>query len=78
MPLAWAIKSAHFITAIFLLLNRGIIISSVVNMIIFIMGIIMVHYSEGWFVVGGGRNGVEFNILLISVLIYLICFNKKV
>jgi putative oxidoreductase len=36
------------------------------------MGIIMVHYQEGWFVVGGGRNGVEFNILMIFVLLTLI------
>jgi putative oxidoreductase len=33
------------------------------------MGIIMVHYPEGWFVVGAGRNGVEFNFLLIFTLV---------
>jgi putative oxidoreductase len=32
------------------------------------MGIILVHFKEGWFVVGGGRNGVEYNFLLIVVL----------
>jgi len=29
----------------------------------------MIHFSEGWFVVGGGRNGMEFNFLLIAALV---------
>lgn len=28
-------------------------------------GIILVHSSAGWFVVGGGRNGMEYSVLLI-------------
>lgn len=28
-------------------------------------GILMVHWQEGWFVVGAGRNGMEFSVLLI-------------
>ena len=28
-------------------------------------GIAMVHFREGWFVVGGGRNGIEYSVLLI-------------
>jgi putative oxidoreductase len=33
------------------------------------MGIVLVHAPEGWFVVGGGRNGVEYSVLLIAVLL---------
>jgi putative oxidoreductase len=33
-----------------------------------IAGIVLVHAKEGWFVVGGGRNGVEYSVLLILVL----------
>jgi len=29
------------------------------------MGIILVHFPEGWFVVGAGRNGMEYSVLLI-------------
>ncbi|MBK8885646.1 MAG: hypothetical protein IPN46_03480 [Saprospiraceae bacterium] len=29
----------------------------------------MVHLPNGWFVVGGGYNGIEYNVLLIAVLI---------
>ena len=33
------------------------------------MGIVLVHGREGWFVVGGGRNGAEYSVLLIAVLL---------
>lgn len=32
------------------------------------LGIAMVHLAEGWFVVGLGRNGVEYSVLLILCL----------
>jgi putative oxidoreductase len=35
------------------------------------MGIILVHRHDGWFVVGGGRNGMEYSVLLISSLLIL-------
>lgn len=67
--LAWAIKLSHVVCAICLLLNRYIKFACLITISILIMGIIMVHFKEGWFVVGGGRNGVEFNFLLIFVLL---------
>lgn len=66
---AWLIKLSHLATAILLLLNKWIKPAAIVTIFILIVGIIMVHFSEGWFVVGGGRNGVEFNFLLIFVLL---------
>lgn len=67
--LAWLIKLSHIGAAICLLANKWIRIAGGVTIFILIMGIIMVHYKEGWFVVGGGRNGMEFNFLLIFVLL---------
>ena len=32
-------------------------------------GIALVHWSEGWFVVGAGRNGMEYSALLIACLV---------
>jgi len=40
-----------------------------VHIAILTAGIVMVHAPEGWFVVGGGRNGAEFSSLLIANLI---------
>ena len=39
-------------------------------------GIFLVHLEEGWFVVGAGRNGVEYSVLLIVVLIAVACAAK--
>ena len=30
------------------------------------VGLVMVHVPDGWFVVGAGRNGVEYSVLLVS------------
>ena len=35
------------------------------------MGIYFIHGRAGWFVVGAGRNGVEFSVLLILCLIVI-------
>ena len=75
--LAWTIKLSHTIAAILLLSNRYLIIATLITLPTLIMGIIMIHFKEGWFVVGGGRNGMEFNILLMCVLIYLALDARK-
>lgn len=67
--LAWLIKISHIVAAVLLLLNKHVKLAGFVTIFILIMGIIMVHFQEGWFVVGGGRNGCEYNFLLICVLL---------
>lgn len=67
--LAWSIKLSHIVAAILLLANKYIKLAGFVTIFVLIMGIILVHFKEGWFVVGGGRNGVEYNFLLIIVLL---------
>lgn len=36
---------------------------------IYFVGIILVHLPAGWFVVGLGRNGAEYSVLLITCLL---------
>ena len=67
--LAWSIKLSHIVAAVLLVLNKYIKLAGFVTIFVLIMGIILVHFQEGWFVVGGGRNGAEYNFLLIIVLI---------
>lgn len=69
VAIAWLIKLSHLAAAILFLANKFIKPAAIVTIFILILGIIMVHFQEGWFVVGGGRNGVEFNFLLICVLL---------
>ncbi|WP_264537738.1 DoxX family protein [Flavobacterium sp. N1736] len=67
--LAWSVKISHIIAAVLLLVNKYVKPAGFVTIFILIMGIILVHFQEGWFVVGGGRNGAEYNVLLIFVLL---------
>lgn len=78
---AWLIKLSHVAAAFFLLLNKFIKPTAIITIFILILGIIMVHFTEGWYVVGGGRNGVEFNFLLICALLTIMFpngFSKEV
>jgi putative oxidoreductase len=72
LPLAWAIKLSHVVCAACLVFNKFVKPAAWLTILILIMGIIMVHFKDGWYVVGGGTNGVEFSFLLIFVLLAII------
>ena len=75
VPIAWAIKLSHVVAAACLLFEKYIKWVCGITIVILIAGIGLVHFKEGWFVVGGGRNGVEFNFLLIFVLLTIMFLN---
>jgi putative oxidoreductase len=70
--LAWAIKLSHVACAVCLILDRYVKPAAIVTIFILVVGIFMIHFQEGWFVVGFGRNGMEFNFLLIMIFLSLI------
>lgn len=80
LVLAWAIKISHIVAAACFLFEKYVKWAGIVTIIILIAGIFMVHLQDGWFVVGGGRNGIEFNVLLIVVILTIMFPNglKKV
>ena len=67
--LAWIIKISHVVCALSLLFDCNVKMTSFITILILLAGIILVHFEEGWFVVGGGNNGMEYNFLLIFVLL---------
>jgi putative oxidoreductase len=69
IPIAWAIKLSHIIAALCLIFEKFVKWACIVTIFVLIAGIIIVHFKEGWYVVGGGRNGVEFNFILIIALL---------
>jgi len=75
--LAWAIKLSHIAAGILFLTNKFIKWAALPTLLILVAGIFMVHLEHGWFVVGGGRNGVEFNFLLIAVIVHLLQEDRK-
>lgn len=78
VPIAWAVKLSHTGAAILIILNKYVKLASIISIIILITGIFMIHMQHGWFVVGGGSNGVEYNFILITILITFILNDKKI
>jgi putative oxidoreductase len=72
LPLAWVIKLSHVALSFSLFTDKYVKATSFTTIFILIVGIFMIHLKEGWFVVGGGRNGVEFNFLLIMCLLTIV------
>lgn len=69
--IAWTIKLTHLVSVVLLWIDALIRPVAIFNILIFIFGIYYVHWQNGWFVVGGGTNGIEFNILLICGFLQL-------
>lgn len=65
---AYAVTGLELLSGVALLSKRLVVPACVVLIGILGMGIKMVHGPEGWFVVGAGRNGIEFSVLLIVCL----------
>lgn len=66
---AFIITAFELIAAVLIIINRWTSMLSFFFCVELIMGIILVHGPEGWFVVGHGRNGSEYNVLLILCFI---------
>lgn len=73
-PLAWAwlVTLLEFFGG--LLLVVGLLVTPVALLfcIEMLLGIILVHSANGWYVIGAGTGGVEFNVLLIASLLALV------
>jgi putative oxidoreductase len=76
--IAWAIKLSHIVAALCLIFNRWILLPCLITIAVLIAGIFIVHLKDGWFVVGGGRNGIEYNVLLIAVITGILLYEKSI
>lgn len=74
---AWAVTVFEMVGSLFLLFGQLVrwVIPGFV--LILITGILMLHGANGWFVVGGGRNGVEYSVLLIVCLVVLFASHTR-
>jgi putative oxidoreductase len=64
--IAWAISIFEIAGAALLASGRLVTTVSALFAVQLLFGIWLVHASHGWFVVGGGRNGVEYSVTLIA------------
>ena len=62
---AWLLTIVEIVGGILLVAGRFVRPLCVWFILELAAGIALVHFREGWFVVGGGRNGFEYSTLLI-------------
>jgi len=70
--LAWSIVLFQFFGCIALIFRRLVVPACICNLAVLIAGVFYVHLHNGWFVVGAGRNGVEYSVTLITCLIAIL------
>ncbi|MFT3807825.1 DoxX family protein [Arenimonas sp.] len=72
-PLGFAIAAGitfvEIVGTVLLAARRFVVPLTLVFSCIYAMGILLVHMQAGWFVVGHGRNGMEYSVLLIVCLL---------
>ena len=66
---AWAVTIYELVAPLFIVARRFVTIACLGHIFILSLGRVLVHAPAGWFVVGLGRNGVEYSVLLITCLI---------
>lgn len=73
-PIAWAwlVTTLEFFGGLLLLV--GLLVTPIALLLSIEMacGIVLVHAANGWYVIGPGTGGVEFNVLLIASLLTLV------
>lgn len=63
--IAWVITLFELIGSVLLAAGFYAWVIALVFALQLAAGIFLVHWKEGWFVVGAGRNGMEFSVVLI-------------
>lgn len=66
--IAWAVTIAEIAGTPLLALRRAVFPLCCLYIAIYATGLVLVHWPAGWFVVGLGRNGMEYSVLLLVCL----------
>jgi len=74
---AWAVTLFEIVGGVLLAVGYYAWIIAALFAVELVVGIVLVHYKEGWFVVGHGRNGVEYSILLIASFLTIAAANFR-
>ena len=71
MGFGWALGVTLFelVGPVLMLARRWTSLAALGHAAILTLGMILVHLPFGWFVVGAGRNGVEYSVILIVSLL---------
>jgi putative oxidoreductase len=70
MGIAWAtaVTALEWVGPGLILARRWVFWACLAHMGVLALGLVLVHLPSGWFVVGAGRNGVEYSVLILTCL----------
>lgn len=72
LAIAWTITVVELLGTPLLAAGRFVVPLAIWYSLQLAVGVALVHFSEGWWVVGRGRNGMEYSVLLIASLLALV------
>lgn len=75
--LAWAVTVFELVGGVLMFLRYFVRVFCIGEIIILIIGIVTVHAENGWFVVGRTLNGIEYSIVLITILTAIFIAERK-
>ena len=75
--LAWLVTIFELIGGFMMFLRFLVRVFCIGEIIILITGIVTVHAENGWFVVGRSLNGIEYSIVLITILTAIFIAERK-
>lgn len=68
VPLAWLITLTQIACSLAMIARRFVALACLGHIVILSAGIVIEHARHGWYVVGDGRNGMEYSVTLITCL----------
>jgi putative oxidoreductase len=74
---AWAVTLIEIVGTTLLAAGRFVVPLASYYILQLALGIALVHWSQGWFVVGLGRNGMEYSVLLAVCFVCLILAHHR-
>ena len=75
--LAWAVTLFELVGGILMFFRYFVKIFCIGEILILITGIVTIHAENGWFVVGRSLNGVEYSVVLITILTAIFIAERK-
>ncbi|RTY93903.1 DoxX family protein [Flavobacterium sp. GT3R68] len=75
--IAWSLTILEIVGSLFIILGYFVKWLSLLFICELIMGVVLVHASNGWFVVGGGSGGIEYSLLLVLGYLLLVFSNPQ-
>jgi putative oxidoreductase len=75
--IAWAITLFEIAGSLALALRVQPTLVATAFALELVMGIVLVHAPEGWFVVGAGRNGMEYSVVLVGCCVAVVLAERS-